>query len=339
MSLLQIRRMENHHKVQKEVIHIALTIDENYVRYCTVVIASVLENNKEEPVVFHVVANGLSAQSRSQLTLQAAKGGSKVFFYAAPSSLLCDFQLKWGGKRLSMTVFYRCVLATILPDYVKQVIYMDCDVLVLQSLRGLWNTRMEGYAMAGVQDLLKTPEEYFVRLGYDRKHGYVNGGVLLLNLDYWRNNDVENRLKKYFKEHTAQIVRNDQDIMNAVLIHEKIMLDFKWNVQIDVFGTDNYKDEALREKCLQIASDIGILHYCYRKKPWHYNCIHPLRELFFEYERLTPFDDYASLSSPWSRVHRFMHNLPYTIGLKKSKVLTKRQFEKYRLKYIENKKR
>ena len=28
------------------MIHIALTIDENYVRYCTVVMASILENNK-----------------------------------------------------------------------------------------------------------------------------------------------------------------------------------------------------------------------------------------------------------------------------------------------------
>ncbi len=317
------------------MIHIALTIDENYIRYCVVVIASVLENNKEEDVSFHIVANDLSTQSQELLVQQAEKGGGKVCFYSVPFSLLDDYQLKWGERRLSMTVFYRCVLASVLPSSVTQVLYMDCDVLVLQSLRELWNTPMDGYAMAGVQDLLYTPDEYFERLGYERKYGYVNGGVLLLNLDYWRKNDVENRLKVYFKEHLTLVVRNDQDVMNAVLVHEKVMLDMKWNVQMDVFLTCNYKEETMRKKCLAIAQDIGILHYCYRKKPWHYNCIHPMRELFFKYQRLTPFDDWTRLCSPWNKVHRFVHNLPYTLGFKQSKILTKSQFESFLSDYTE----
>lgn len=320
------------------MIHIALTIDENYVRYCTVVMASILENNKMESITVHIVANGLSDKSRLVLSQQAKQGGALLDFHTVPQSLLSAYELKWGQKRLSMTVFYRCLLATILPTSIDRVIYMDCDVLVLQSLRELWNTPMDGYAMAGVQDLLYTPDEYFERLEYDRKYGYVNGGVLLLNLDYWRKNDVENRLKIYFKEHQSQVVRNDQDIMNAVLVHEKIMLDMKWNVQIDVFLACNYKEKAMCKKCLDIASDISILHYCYRKKPWHYNCIHPMRELFFKYQRLTPFDDWKRLATPWNRLHRFVHNLPYTMGLKQSKILTKSQFEKYQLKYTDNNK-
>lgn len=311
------------------MIHIALTIDENYVRYCTVVIASILANNEDEEISFHIIANNLSANSQEVIARQASKGEAKAFFYTVPTSLISDYQLKWGGKRLSMTVFYRCVLATVLPVSVTQVLYMDCDVLVLQSLRDLWNSPMDGYAMAGVQDLLYTPDEYFKRLGYGRQYGYVNGGVLLLNLNYWRMHDVENRLKLYFKEHQAQIVRNDQDIMNAVLVHEKIMLNPKWNVQMDAFLTRNYQEVATRRQCLAIVSDIGILHYCYRKKPWHYNCIHPMRECFFEYQKLTPFDDRARLSTPWNRLHRLIHNLPYTLGMKQSKVLTKQQFERY----------
>ena len=32
---------------------------------------------------------------------------------------------------------------SILPETIEKVVYMDCDVLVLQSLRDLWNTPME----------------------------------------------------------------------------------------------------------------------------------------------------------------------------------------------------
>ena len=45
------------------MIHIALTIDENYVRYCTVVMASILENNKMDDITFHIVANDLTSKA------------------------------------------------------------------------------------------------------------------------------------------------------------------------------------------------------------------------------------------------------------------------------------
>ena len=311
------------------MIHIALTIDENYVRYCTVVMASILENNKMDDITFHIVANDLTSNSKTIISDQVKNSKALVSFYTVPSLLLEAYELKWGHKRLSMTVFYRCLLATILPATIEKVIYMDCDVLVLQSLRDLWNTPMENIAVAGVQDLLETPKEYFSRLEYDSKYGYFNGGMLLINLDYWRKHNVENRLKEYFRANLDKVVRNDQDIMNAVLYKEKQMLDMKWNVQIDVFLTKHYSDINLRNKCLAVAGDIGILHYCYRKKPWHYNCIHPMRDLFFKYQKLTPFDDYSRLQKPLSKMHRFLHNLPYTLGIKESKILDKKKFERY----------
>ena len=47
------------------MIHIALTIDENYVRYCTVVMASILENNKMDDITFHIVANDLTSRLKT----------------------------------------------------------------------------------------------------------------------------------------------------------------------------------------------------------------------------------------------------------------------------------
>lgn len=282
-----------------------------------------------DDITFHIVANDLTSNSKTIIFNQVKNSKALVSFYTVPSLLLEAYKLKWGHKRLSMTVFYRCLLATILPETIEKVVYMDCDVLVLQSLRDLWNTPMENIAVAGVQDLLETPKEYFSRLEYDSKYGYFNGGMLLINLDYWRKHNVENRLKEYFRANLDKVVRNDQDIMNAVLYKEKQMLDMKWNVQIDVFLTKHYSDINLRNKCLAVAGDIGILHYCYRKKPWHYNCIHPMRDLFFKYQKLTPFDDYSRLQKPLSKIHRFLHNLPYTLGIKESKILDKKKFERY----------
>jgi hypothetical protein len=54
-----------------------------------------------------------------------------------------------------------------------------------------------------------------------------------------------------------------------------------------------------------------------------------MRELFFKYQKLTPFDDYSRLQKPLSKMHRFLHNLPYTLGIKEAKILDKKKFERY----------
>ncbi len=306
------------------MIHVALTIDHSYVRYCAVVIASAIRSTKESAIYFHIVGNGLTEGDRSVLSAVAA---NRIAFYTVPDDMLNQYTLLWGAGRLNMTVFYRCMLASLLPVSVVKVLYMDCDVVVVRSLYELWNTKLNVFAVAGVPDLLRTPDEYFERLDYDRSLGYFNGGVLLLNLNYWRAHDVESRLSAYFREHQDRVVRNDQDIMNAVLCREKVLVDYKWNVQIDVFDRVNHKTEEDRNRCLGIISNAAIIHFCHRKKPWHYACAHPMKQVFFDAELLTTFDSLSPISTPWVKVKLFFHNILYTLGLKKQKMLTESELK------------
>ncbi len=306
------------------MIDVALTIDHNYVRYCAVVIASIKCATTDDQVRFHVVGNDLTDSDRE--VLMSVSDGMTAF-YTVPADMLAQYSLLWGKGRLNMTVFYRCMLATLLPPDVHKVIYMDCDVIVVRSLTSLWNTDLDNLAVAGVPDLLHTPDEYFNRLGYDRSYGYFNGGVLLLNLDYWRANNVERRLSDFFNKHRDRVVRNDQDIMNAVLYKEKVLVDYVWNVQIDVFDRISHKTPEGSAHCLRIINDAAIVHFCHKKKPWHYACVHPLKRIFFEAEKHTPFDSLTPISTPKVKRRLFFHNILYTLGLKKQKMLTEKELE------------
>ena len=77
-----------------QMIHIALTIDENYVRYCTVVMASILENNKMDDITFHIVANDLTGNSKTIISNQVKNSKALVSFYTVPSLLLEAYELK-----------------------------------------------------------------------------------------------------------------------------------------------------------------------------------------------------------------------------------------------------
>lgn len=310
-------------------MNICFTIDHNYVDHCAVVLMSAAKNNKDTDVHFHIVSQDLTADDEQTLERISTGEGCKASFYKVPDALLEAYQLRWGKKRLSMSVYFRCVLASVLPSSVEKVIYMDCDVVVVDSLQALWECKLDNLAVAGVQDLVHTPDEYFDRLQYDKSYGYFNGGVLVLNLAYWRKNDVENRCKQYFREHRDRIVRNDQDIMNAVLYKEKLMVDLRWNVQADFYLAKHYLQSADRKTCIKVISDPAIIHFSYRKKPWLYNCDHPMRGHFFHYQQFTPYDDLPRLNSITSRIHRIIHNLPYTLHLKKRKYINKEEMLKY----------
>ena len=228
--------------------------------------------------------------------------------------------MKLSGKNnvFPWLSFYRCVLASILPSTISRVIYLDSDTLVLGSLKELWDTNLNQLALAGVQDTVSPNPSYFERLQYAPSYNYINGGVLLLNLAYWRKHNIEQQCIKYYQQYPDRIILNDQDILNALLYDQKVLIDIKWNVQDDFYRNNRYTSPAWKPSYTDAILHPIILHYSGRK-PWAYHAMHPLRHLFFHYQRLTPYDDSAKQKKISTRIYRFIHLLPYILGLKPKK--------------------
>lgn len=56
----------------------------------------------------------------------------------------------------SLACYLRLFAPTLLPD-VDKVLYLDCDLIVNGNLDELWNTDLEGYAVAAVHDAPHCP--------------------------------------------------------------------------------------------------------------------------------------------------------------------------------------
>lgn len=300
--------------------HIAFTIDKNFLRFCTVTMVSILKNDTPEDLTFHVIANDLDENGRSTLTNLVKEYGAQVFFYQVSQELLNGYYIKWEGQRLPMVVFYRCLLSSILPTYVNKVLYLDCDLLVLRPLDELWNTDLNEKAIAGIPDDYNINEKHCQRLGYDRSYNYFNGGVLLINLEYWRQHGIEQECKKYFKENPDKILYNDQDLLNGLLHEYTVLADMKWNVQENAYRIRNNNRFQQDPHYLDTILHPAILHYSSRK-PWQYHCMHPLRNLFFKYQNLTPWKGENILNHWGPKLHRAIHLMPYFLKLKKNKYI------------------
>lgn len=302
----------------KGMIHVAFNIDKAYVRFCAVTMASLLENNRGEAFAIHVLGRGLDAADERALRGAVPPcGDARLFFYRAGEELLDGFSVKATHGRISLATYLRCFLADFLPRDVERVLYLDCDVLVLSSVRAFWETPMdEGVAVVAVEDVGAGDGARYDRMGYPRSDSYFNAGVMLVNLGYWRGHGVSRAAARLFREHPERIVFNDQDILNILFHRDKRLADIRWNMQ-DGFYRARRAPAPPREALLRPA----ILHFTNRK-PWEPDNQHPLRHLFFRYQDLTAWRGLDPLAAPLGRVRRFFRLLPFRLRLRKPKYVS-----------------
>lgn len=307
------------------MIHIAYTINCGYVKYCGVAMLSAARSAPGQRFSFHVIANDLTQADREFLSKLGAKENAKVSFYAVPDELASRYKVTWDANRLPLLVYYRCFLASLLPKDVEKVIYMDCDTLVLHSLQELWETPLESKAIAACRDEVQFKPERAERLMYDASYGYFNGGVLLINLKYWREHHVEEALREFYQKYPERIVYNDQDLLNAVLYDKKVMVSLRWNVQGMFYKRKLVLGKHYEAEHLDAALHPYVVHYTSRHKPWHLYCVHPYKEECRKYlQEVTP-ETIEAMRKPMARLRRYLHLLPYYLRLKPWKYMSKEE--------------
>lgn len=275
-------------------IAICACASDNYTMQCGVTFCSVCENNKDAAIRFFVITDeDFKEEHKQQLRELIASYDKKEISFLAADERLVDKFLAFDNYFYTKHVFFRWFMADLLPSDVSRVLYLDCDTIVRKPLRPLWETDMSGYAVGAVHDAQEAKITQFNRLEYSYDKGYFNSGVLLVNLDYWRQNNVAARLFAYLEKHPERVDMPDQDPLNAVLQDEKKYIPFTYNLQSDFLFTvdrmtidyNKYKEEL--ETCRE---DPVILHLS-GARPWIKGCTHPYQSEFFKYRALTIWKD------------------------------------------------
>jgi lipopolysaccharide biosynthesis glycosyltransferase len=278
-------------------MNIVLSTDNNFVQHCAVTMASILLNNRD--VNFFILTADLTNDNRKILNDLAHKYNGAIDFLIVDSSILQKLPMPDGSflNHVSIATYFRLFVASLLPECINKVIYLDCDIIVRNSLKELLDTDIDKYALAAVyQDdpNLINGDEY-ERLNIPSKYGYFNAGVLLINLRYWREYEVESKLLNYIYSNYSNIRFHDQDTLNGVLFAQTLCLSCKWNVlsyflKNEIFHFTlsrciEYKDELISG----VGENPTVVHFVSRPKPWTWECVHPFKKDYYYYLQYTPF--------------------------------------------------
>ena len=321
---------------QKYSIDIVCSTDDNYIMPTGVMLTSLFENNKGINVNIHLLHGGLTDDHIEQITHQVNIYGQNIIFYRMDDNLFSDFPI---GKSYqtdhvgsSMATYYRLFLSQILPDNIEKVIFLDGDILVLDSLKELWNIDMSDKAIAAVADSFNNEISHYNRLRYPQNQGYFNAGVLLINLKYWREHNVQSLFIDYVANYPERLACHDQDVLNYVFKDVKKELPFKYNMLNEYWFDVRYNmiSWEYEKHILDGQKNPVIIHFTCIPKPWYKNCKHPYKKMFDKYKSMSLWSNVKE--KRWTSIKYILENfcIKFVVfmGLRKNDYIVENRYIK-----------
>lgn len=270
--------------------HICCNIDDNYARHCGVMLCSLFENNKQEQFEIHILISSLSLENKKKLEDLVNEYDSVCHFHTVDSEVLKGVKYR-EDRPLSEATYYRILLPSTLDNSISKILYLDADMIVLGSISPLFSIDLKGYALAATKDLCQLNDELRFGMSIPVESPYFNAGMMLINLDYWRENDSEKELIEFSKK-DWNVFNHDQDALNAVFRGKWFRLSQRWNR----FFPYNYDDSFFENEKdrNEFEHHPVIIHYLDYFKAWNkFTWIgykwHKYRKAYYSYLKLTPW--------------------------------------------------
>lgn len=280
------------------MFHIVINSDEKYIKYTAVLLYSIVKSSvnfttqevdrevgkNREKYIFHILTDFISP--KTQQKLQKFQKQLNILYPCEISLHYVNQSVfeglnKWGfEKKQNYLTYYRLLLKHFLPKDLKICLYLDVDMLVVRDLRELFTIDL-GDNFAGVvldsifikrhiipsknaqyQDIILNPNWQF------------NGGFLLINLQLWRSENIEQKALNFLQNYNPRFL--DQDTLNVLFGDKTFKLGLEWNFVI--FSTSNnavfkgenekYTVRYTRDEHNLALKNLKIIHYNTSLKPW-----------------------------------------------------------------------
>ena len=241
--------------MNKNHINICYALNDSYVPYCGASMVSLLENNPGTDVTFHILTDELTENSIAKLQNWAKQYGAQVYVYHIDDSLLKGQKTTW-----SKYGWYRIFAPEVITEDVEELLYLDCDTIITGNITDIFYRNGKEWSLAAVEDYMSIFPDVFNRVGYEANKGYFCSGVLLMNLNYFREHDLSAKILRFALENPERIQFPDQDALNYMCKESKVSLPLKYGI-LDPFYRDKQFILKYGNEVREALEDPRIAHY------------------------------------------------------------------------------
>lgn len=256
-------------------ICVAYSTDENYVYPTIVSITSLMKNKNADTFCKFTVltSDNVTEKSKEQIKTVCNE-------YPDCTINIVDMGQQFSNsdeKFWSKAMYYRLNLPQILKDE-KKCVYLDGDTMVRKDISDMFDINMDNYYIAGVRDfnvIINKDSKYYQELGIPNLNSYVCSGMLIMNLEKIRNDNLNDTLDKIIAENDKKksLRFPDQDALNIACYGHILALPFKYGA---LAHTDFEKSYSANEYAQWASNkndwdegrtDPHVIHFT-GDKPW-----------------------------------------------------------------------
>ena len=257
-------------------IPIFFSTDDNYIPYLDVAVSSLIANASRDYSYRIIVLNtGLRSDNIAKVKQNERPGFAIDFIDISKRIEKIRSHFK-NIYHFSIVTYYRLFIASLFPQYDK-ILYLDCDIVVLGDVAELYHTDLGQNILGAVTDQYVCNTMEF-RLYAEKAIGvdpdtYFNAGILVISLDQFRKNRIEQKFIRLITEYDFDLLDPDQAYLNYLCFGKTHMLPNGWNKAPMALPCEGKKN---------------IVHYALYKKPWQYDDVMD-GEYFWHYAEKSPF--------------------------------------------------
>lgn len=194
---------------QADTVHIVYASDDDFAEILDVSLVSLFESSKDvQDIQIYILDSGISNVNHRRIEDVCDSYARKHPVWIKAHNITEELGIKVAVGGGSLSQYARLFISRDLPENLHRVLYLDCNVIVVQSISKLWNLDMHGKTLAALNDAFSK----YYRRNIDLQPNDImfNSGVMLIDLDRWKKLKVEGRLLHFIEEKHGKIQQGDQ---------------------------------------------------------------------------------------------------------------------------------
>lgn len=192
MSLLPQYPLQ-HSEVLSESLQLYLMFDNGYAQHAGVsIFSSILSAGYHSSYDFNVIEDKnkpISMANKERLTRLMSLFGDKRFrirfITLSPENLPKPLQ-SFRSSHWPIMMFYKFLIPGLVTND-SRALYLDSDIIVRSDLTSLYTQDFKGAWFLGTRDV--SASAHLTRLGHQYRDPYLNGGIILLNVQAFKEGD------------------------------------------------------------------------------------------------------------------------------------------------------
>ena len=281
-------------------------------------IASLLENNKDaDNIDIFIIEHDISSENKVILKKLVHSYSRSLVFIEMPNiNKRENLGLKKIKKNWLFDSYCRLFLNHILPEDISKVIYLDSDILVVDDISNLWDYDLQGKCVGAVKECIGP--NYFDLFELNDSSVYCNSGVLLIDLDCWREKKCDQLVRQYVQSQNGYVFFMEQSVLNIALQNEIITLPATFNVKTEMLAL-SYREVVILRKPINWFSESEfneavrhpiIIHmtsfWMISNRAWFAVTNHPSKELYLKYKSMTDWKNESGEQDSRSSIRKLL---------------------------------